>query len=104
MLNEAGPEIFDHSYLVIVPSGSFDPLASRTVLFNGKKIMVSLPAFAIGDRLAGLESEFLRQDKRIMQTLILINNMENISFFINTYLNGERHVFTPIHFSFNYDH
>jgi hypothetical protein len=44
---EPGPEILDHKYSLIVPSGSFDELPLSKTLSRGKTIMVSLPPFAI---------------------------------------------------------
>jgi len=63
--DEAGPEILDHKYLLIIPSGSFDKLPSSEILSTGKTIIVSLPAFAIGGLLISRQvshSVLLRQE------------------------------------------
>jgi hypothetical protein len=47
-LKSAGPEIFVHKKLAMFPSGSLEALPFKITVLLGKKIVVSLPALAIG--------------------------------------------------------
>jgi hypothetical protein len=83
--DEAGPEILDHKYPLIVPSGSFDKLPSSEILSTGKTIIVSLPAFAIGGLLIMrqvVHSEFLRHEKKSAVASMHVESVNSILFII----------------------
>jgi hypothetical protein len=55
IVKDEGPEIFVQDHLVIVPSGSAEPLPSSETLFNGKVITWSTPATDIGGLLVSAQ-------------------------------------------------
>ena len=75
--NEAGPAIFDHSHLVMLPSRSVDALPSKATESEGKWMMVSLPALAIGGLLVC--RQFSQDNSRLQEFRISKQNEKQIT-------------------------